>query len=205
MQILDQAVAAMRKRGADGAKVAAQLEAIAACGEQAARLWQGYLDNPGAAGDKYTIVSWIGAERAKQLHELSLQTHELVSAVCAAAGDQARFLVLDESPIVLAYRGLKEGETGPQAAQASLAQQQEHIKHLRALADQVRALKPGAKAAIKPATAMDGGSAEREAVPTGTNAGAVFPPAKKKTVSPKQASAKKPAAKKSVKKAAKKK
>ncbi len=28
----------------------------------------------------------------------------------------------------------------------------------------------------KPATAMDGGSAEREAVPTGTNAGAVFPP-----------------------------
>ena len=180
MQILNQAVAAMRKRGADGAKVAAQLEAIAACGEQAARLWQGYLDNPGAAGDKYTIVSWIGAERAKQLHELSLQAHELVSAVCAAAGDQARFLVLDESPIVLAYRGLKEGETGPQAAQASLAQQQEHIKHLRALADQVRALKPGAKAAIKP-------------------------PAKKKTVSPKQASAKKPAAKKSVKKAAKKK
>jgi len=32
---------------------------------------------------------------------------------------------------------------------------------------------PGAAA---PATAMDGGSAEREAVPTGTNAGAVFPP-----------------------------
>ncbi len=197
MQILDQAVAAMRKRGADGAKVAAQLEAIAAGGEQAARLWQGYLDNPGAAGDKYTIMSWIGAERAKQLHELSLQAHELVNAVCAAAGDQARFLVLDESPIVLAYRGLKEGETGPQAAQGALAQQQENIKHLRALADQARSLKPGARAATKPATAMDGGSAE--------NAGAVFPPAKKKTASPKKASVKKPAIKKKVKKAAKKK
>lgn len=180
MQILDQAVAAMRKRGADGAKVAAQLEAIAACGEQAARLWQGYLDNPGAPGDKYTIMSWIGAERTRQLHELSLQAHELVSAVCAAAGDQARFLVLDESPIVLAYRGLKEGETGPQAAQGALTQQQEHIKHLRALADQARGLKPGARAATKP-------------------------PAKKKTASPKKATAKKPAARKAVKKAAKKK
>jgi len=30
-------------------------------------------------------------------------------------------------------------------------------------------------------TAMDGGSAEREAVPTGTNAGAVFPPDDKAT------------------------
>jgi hypothetical protein len=184
MQILDQAVAVIRQQGAkgnvQGAPLAAKLEAIAACGEQAARLWQGYLDNPGAAGDKYTIVSWIGAERAKQLHELSLQVHELVSAVCAAAGDQARFLVLDESPIVLAYRGLKEGETGPQAAQVSIAQQQEHIKHLRALADQVRTLKPGARAAIKPA-------------------------AKKKTPPQKKAAAKKPAAKKTVKKAAKKK
>ena len=180
MQILDQAVAVMRKRGADGAKVAAQLEAIAACGEQAERLWQGYLANPGAPGDKYTIMSWIGAERAKQLHELSLKAHELVSAVCAAAGDQSRFLVLDESPVVLAYRGLKEGETGPQAAQVSIDAQQEHIKHLRALADQVRNLKPGAKATMKPV-------------------------AKKKTPPKKKATVKKPAARKAVKKAAKKK
>lgn len=178
MQILDQAVAVMCKRGADGAKVAAQLEAIAACGEQAERLWQGYLANPGVPGDKYTIMSWIGAERAKQLHELSLKAHELVSAVCAAAGDQSRFLVLDESPVVLAYRGLKEGETGPQAAQVSIDAQQEHIKHLRALADQVRNLKPGAKAVMKP-------------------------PAKKKTPPKKKAATKKPAARKAVKKAAK--
>ena len=181
MQILDQAVAVMRKRGADGIRVAAQLEAIADCGEQAARLWQAYLANPGAPGDKYTIMSWIGAERAKQLHELSLKAHELVNAVCAAAGSQARFLVLDESPVVLAYRGLKEGETGPQAAQTSIDAQQEHIKHLRSLADQVRNLKPGAKAAMKP-------------------------PAKKKAPQKKKkAIAKKPAARKPAKKAAKRK
>jgi len=185
MQILDQAVEAIRKQGANGVQVAAKLEAIAACGDQAARLWQGYLDNPGAPGDKYTIVSWIGAERAKQLHELSLQAQELVKDVCTAAGKQARFLVLDESPIALAYRGLKEGETGPQAAHALLAEQQATNTHLRALADKVRTVKPAATETKRPAT--------KKTV------------AKKKAAPKKKAAARKPAVKKAVKKAAKKK
>ena len=185
MQILDQAVDAIRKQGGNGVQVAAKLEAIAACGDQAARLWQGYLDNPGAPGDKYTIVSWIGAERAKSLYVLSLQAQELVKEVCTAAGKQARFLVLDESPIALAYRGLKEGETGPQAGQALLAEQQEMNKHLRALADTVRSVKPGAKKAQTPA-------AKKAAV-------------KKKTAPKKKAATKNPAVKKAVKRAAKKK
>jgi len=187
MQILDLAVEAIRKQGAkgrvSGAQLAAKLEAIAACGDQAARLWQGYLDKPDVPGDKYTIVSWVGAERAKQLYELSLQTHVLVKDVCAAAGNQARFLVLDESPIALAYRGLKEGETGPQAAQALLAEQQATNKHLRVLADKLRAIKP---VAAKPA------------------AKAVKKPAVKKKAVAEKTSAKKPAAKKAAKKVAKK-
>ena len=193
MQILDQAVETIRKQGANGAPLAAKLEAIAACGDQAARIWQGYLDKPGMPGDKYTIVSWIGAERAKQLHALSLQAHALERDVCAAAGKQARFLVLDESPIALAYRGLKEGETGPQAAQALLAEQQATIKHLRALADKLRAVRPAAakaaaKAAKKPAA--------KKAAPK---------VAKKKAALKKKAVAGKPAGRKAVKKAAKKK
>jgi hypothetical protein len=197
MQILDQAVEAIRKQGAmgrvHGAELAATLEAIAACGDRAARLWQGYLDNPGAAGDKYTIVSWIGAERAKQLHELSLQAQVLVNDVCAAAGEQARFLVLDESPIALAYRGLKDGETGPQAAQSLLTAQQATNKHLRALADKLRAIKPvAAKPAAKAATKPAAKKAASKAV-------------KKKTATKKKTSAKKPATKKAVKKTAKKK
>jgi len=183
MQILDQAVEAIRKQAGkgrvDGTRVAATFEAIAACGEEAARIWQGYLNSPGAAGDKYTIVSWIGGERAKQLHELTLKADVLVKQACAAAGDQARFLVLDESPVMNAYRGLKEGETGTQAAQAMLAQQQANNKHLRALADNVRAIRPAAKA------------------PTAKK------PAAKKKPAPKSAK-KKPAPKKAVKKAARK-
>jgi hypothetical protein len=202
MQILDQAVKAIRKQGTkgrvSGAPLAAKLEAIAACGDQAARIWQGYLDNPGAPGDKYTMVSWIGAERAKQLYELSLQAHALVNEVCAATGDQARFLVLDESPIVLAYRGLKDGETGTQAAQVALAMQQAGSKHLRVLADQLRAIK---SMAAQPATKAGKKAAPKKAAPKVK---------KKKTVAKKKAaakktSAKKPTAKKAVKKVAKKK
>jgi hypothetical protein len=185
MQVLDQAVEAIRKRGGNGAQVAAKLEAIAACGDQAARLWQGYLDSPGTPGDKYTIVSWIGAERAKQLYVLSLQAHELVKDVCTAAGKQARFLVLDESPIALAYRGLQEGETGPQAAQALLAEQQATNKHLRALADKVRTVKLAAKETKK--------TAVKKAV------------VRKKAAPKKKVAVRKPAAKKAVKKSPKKK
>lgn len=145
MRILDQAVQAIQAQAAkgrvNGAQLALTLEAIAADGEQALRIWQGYLDNPGAPGEKYSIISWIGAERAKQLHELSLTAHALINTVCAAAGDQARFLVLEESPIVLAYRGLKEGETGPQAAQAAAVLQQEYIAQVRTFAGQVRNIK----------------------------------------------------------------
>lgn len=151
MQILDKAVEAIRKQGGNGAQLAVKLEAIATHGDQSARLWQEYLNNPGAPGDKYTIVSWVGAGMAKQLHEISLQAHELVKDVCMAAGKQSRFLALDESPIALAYRGLKEGETGPQAAQVLLAEQQAMNKHLRALADKLRTIKSAAKKPGKPA------------------------------------------------------
>lgn len=166
MQILDQAVATIRKQGGkggmDGAKVAARIEAIAALGEQAARLWQDYLDKPGAPGDKYTLVSWIGADRARRLHELSLKAHPLVTEACAAAGDQARFLVLDESPIVLAYAGLQDGETGPQAAGQRLAAQQAMNRHLLELAGQVRTVKASA---AKPAGKKPAAKAAKQAAP----------------------------------------
>jgi hypothetical protein len=196
MQILDQAVEAIQKQGArarvQGAPLAAKLEAIAACGDQAARLWQGYLDNPGASGDKYTIVSWIGAERAKQLYELSLQAQTLVKDVCAATGDQARFLVLDESPIVLAYRGLREDETGPQAALTALTAQQTNNKHLHTLADKLRAIKP---VAPKPMIKTVKKPAARKTVTKAV---------KKKVATKKKTAAGKPAVKKAARKTAKK-
>lgn len=189
MQILDQAVAVMRKGGADGAQVAAQLEAIAAIGDKAARVWQDYIDKPGTTGDKYSLISWMGPDRARALFDLSLEARALVKAVCAAAGSEARFLVMDQSPVMLAYAGLKDGQTGPQAAVEWLAAQQAMNKHVRALADQVRSLKPG-----KVTAKTVGKTAAKKT-------GAKKPPAKKTTG--KKAPKKMP--KKSPKKAAKKK
>jgi hypothetical protein len=138
-------------------------------------------------------VSWIGAERAKQLYELSLQAQTLVKDVCAATGDQARFLVLDESPIVLAYRGLMADETGPQAALAALAAQQTTNKHLHTLAGKLRAMKPVAsKPVIKPVKKHVAKKAASKAV-------------KKKSVTKKKTAAGKTTVKKTAKKAVKKK
>lgn len=196
MQVLDQAVAAIQARAGkgrvDGAQVAARLRAIATCGEQAAGLWQAYLDKPGAPGDKYAMVTWIGPERAKQLHELSLKAHELVKEVCAAAGDQARFLVLDESPIVLAYQMLKDGETGLDVAKAALARQQAGVAHLRALADKVAAIK--AAGGAKPAA--------RKAAGKKPAAKRASPKSAKKAAPKKKPAAKKKAGKKGAKKKA---
>ena len=202
MQILDLAVETIRKQGAKGrvnsAPLAAKLEAMAVCGDQAVRIWQSYLDKPGTPGDKYSIVSWIGAERAKQLYELGLRSHTLVNEVCAATGSQARFLVLDESPIALAYRGLKAGETGTQAAQALLAEQQATNKHLRALANKLRAVRP--VAAKKPAAK----SAKKPAAKKAARKAAKKKPAVRKKTTAKKPAARKPASK-TAKKAAKKK
>jgi hypothetical protein len=185
MQILDQAVAVMRagKGTMDGAKAAALLEAIAAAGDEAARVWQGYVEKPGAPGDKYTLISWMGAERANRLQDLSHKAGELVKQLCAGAGAQSRFLVMDESPIQMAYIGLKEGETGPQAAAARLAAQQATNKHLRELASQVKSARAGK------------GGAAKTAKPAAKKAVSKKPAAKKKAPA-RKSMAKKPAAKK---------
>jgi len=192
MQILDRAVEVIRKRGGNGAKVAADLEALAGLCDDAAKIWQGYISQPGAPGDKYTLISWVGPQRANQLYDLHLRAKPLVDAVCGAAGPQARFLVLDESPIVMAYVQLQEGETGPQAAAARLSDQQSTGKHLRALADKVRSVKPAAGNA----------GSKKKAVKKTAVKKAAKKPAKKKAV--KKKAGKKPATKQ-VRKAPKKK
>jgi hypothetical protein len=195
MQILDQAVELIRKRGGNGPQVASRLEALASLCDEAARIWKSYIDTPGAPGDKYTLVSWMGAGRANELYELSLKAKVLVDEVRAGTGPQARLLVLDESPIVMAYVQLKDGETGPQAARDRLTAQQAMSQHLRSLAGRVRSVKPGtAKAAGKPAV-------KKKAVKQKPPKKAA---AKKKTTAQKKAVGKKPA-RKPAKKAPKKK
>ena len=153
MDSLDRAVELISRWKADRqkqrAEVLTRLEAVAKECQSAAQVWQGYLDKPGAPGDQWAIVSWIGPERAKQLHESDLRAKEEVEAVCRLAGPQAgRFIALEggANVIEMAYRMLNPGESGTDAARTAVQRQQERLDYIRGLMQRVRAGKPAGKA-----------------------------------------------------------
>lgn len=152
MNSLDRAVELVSRWKADRRKqradVLTRLEAVAKECQAAVQVWQGYLDKPGASGDQWTIVSWIGPDRAKQLHDINLRAKENVEAVCRLAGPRAgRFIGLEENVdvIEMAYRMLKPGETGTDAAKVAIQRQQERIDYLQGLMTRIRSGKPEAK------------------------------------------------------------
>jgi hypothetical protein len=121
--------------------------------EQASAVWQGYLAKPGPAGDQWSIVSWVGAARAKELYDIHLGARERVLAIAALAGPEfGRFADLEADPIELAYRQLNPGETGPDAARAALerlaARRADLVRQLKRLGSAARA-KPAAPARKK--------------------------------------------------------
>ncbi len=124
------------------------LNALARLAEQAMRVWQDYLAKPGADGDRFALMSWIGPERAKQLHEINLEAKAAVHRIAELAGpDAGRFSFLDEEPIEMAYRQLKEGETGPEAAQAAvekLKARSRYFQEIRTRIENTPAARPAA-------------------------------------------------------------
>lgn len=167
MDSLDRAIDLVSRWKADRAKqraeVLARLEGVIRECQAAIKVWQEYLDKPGAPGDQWSIVSWIGPARAKQLHEINLRAKALVEDICRLAGPAAgRFVVLDEDVTEMAYRQLKPGETGIDAAKTAVANSQKTIEYLRGLIERVRSAKApaagkspakqaGKKTAAKPA------------------------------------------------------
>ena len=130
MRCLEEAVHTV----ADPISLRKQVTALISCCEEAKKAWQEYLSHPGPAGDRYSIVSWIGAARSRHLHEISLQATETIRAACTEAGAKTvRFLSLEENIIVLPYRMLRPNETGPEAAQAAIETLAERIAHLQQL------------------------------------------------------------------------
>jgi hypothetical protein len=152
MDSLDRAVELISRwkaeRQKQRAEALASLEAVIKECQSAVQVWQGYLDKPGAPGDHWTILSWIGPVRSKQLHDINLRAKENVEAVCRLAGPQAgRFIALEEKVDVveMAYRMLKPGESGTDAAKTAVLRQQERIEYLRGLIQRIRAGKPEGK------------------------------------------------------------
>lgn len=111
------------------------IEELVSCCEEAKHIWQDYLNHPGPAGDQYSIVSWIGAERSRQLHEACLRAKEILRVACVEAGAKSvRSLSLEDSMIAPPFRMLKPGETGPDAARSAIEILNERIADLQKLA-----------------------------------------------------------------------
>lgn len=152
MDSLDRAIELMMRWKADRQKqradVLSRLEAVVKECQTAVQVWQGYLAKPGAPGDQWTIVSWVGPDRAKQLHEINLRAKQNVEEVCRMAGPQSgRFVALDDDVIEMAYRMLKPGETGADAAKTAIQRLQERMDYIRGLMQRLRGAKPASKVA----------------------------------------------------------
>ena len=149
-------------RHKDRAEVLSRLENAAQQCQTAAQVWKGYLDKPGTPGDHWTILSWIGPDRTKQLHDINLRAKQDVEEVCRMAGPEAgRFIGLEETADVveMAYRMLKPDETGVDAAKAAVQKVQERTEYLRGLIARLRAGKPAATKAT--ARASEGKSTSK--------------------------------------------
>lgn len=138
MQSLDTAVAALCRSSAGKQKLKpvarAELVGLVSDCEAAIKVWQGYLAAPTTADDKWSIVAWIGADRGKQLHEIHLRAKERLAAIArSAAGPAARSIDLEDELIEMAYRMLKPGETGIDAAQSAVQTLEGRIGYLRNL------------------------------------------------------------------------
>lgn len=190
MNSLDSAIAVIAKWPATKQKERATAKAtlaglIADCGA-AIKVWEGYLAAPAGSGDRWSIVTWIGADRAKQLHEINLDAKVRLAAICGTAGGRAaRAVDLEDDLIETAYRMLKPGETGIDAAQSAVRTLQGRVEYLRGLS---------ATLAASPATSKTGAKPKRAAGK---------PKAARKKPAPAKKAARKSAAKKVKKSAAK--
>ncbi len=158
MDSLDRAIDLVSRWKTDRKKerveVLARFDGVIKDCQAAIEVWQNYLDKPGAPGDHWTLVSWVGPDRAKQLHEINLRAKASVEEVCRLAGPAAgRFIALDEDVIEMAYRQLKPGETGIEAAKTAVGNLQACKDYLRGLMERVRNVKapkvPAGKSAPK--------------------------------------------------------
>lgn len=148
MKSLEKAIDLMRQWPAARAKereeAAGVLEAAIRDCEAAIGIWQDYIANPGEpAKAERSVMTWIGSQRAKHLHELSLQAQARIEQVCRMAGPPAsRFAALEEDLIEAPYSQLKAGQSGPDFARQAVARLNDRITFLRGLITRLRNAEP---------------------------------------------------------------
>ena len=168
------------------------LEAVIAKCTEASKVWEGYLGASSAPGDKWSVLSWVGAERAKRLHEIGLEARAQMIQASLGSGDNSAGL--EDAIIELAYGQVKEGETGQHVAKLAIQRMQARVQEIRKLIARIEA------APSTPAKGIKSVASAVKKKPTTQQALKKKPIAKKaikKTpVKKKPAPSKKPAAKK---------
>jgi len=141
-------------RNAQRTEVINHLEAILKDCRAALAVWQAYLANPGAPGARWALITWLGPERTKQLHEINLSARAHLKALADTAGPEAgRFILFEDDVIEMAYRQLPDGETGSDAAKASIAVMNDRTQRLGDWVQRLRTAKPPAAKASPKASA----------------------------------------------------
>lgn len=157
-----------------------EIESVIAQCQEAMKEWQEYLKSPGAPGDKWSVLSWVGPQRAKRLHEISLEARAHMIQACMALGAVGGHVAaLEDSVVVSAYGQLPMGQAGMDAANTAVQKMQQDIKHLDKVIERIKSA-PAVKV--------------KKPVPKTSSA--AKPAAKKAAGGKKAAPAKKPAAKK---------
>ena len=198
-------------REAARAGAIARLETLVEKCNEAIKIWQEYQKSPGAPGDKWSVLSWVGSARAKRLHEIGLEANDAVLQACALLdGRDTHPAALEDSVIEMAYRQLGTGESGTDAATTSVRLMQERVADIRKLMQRVKTapVRAAKKTAAKPAKKKTAGkkksapkkAAKAKATKKKTLKKSVKKPAKKKTAGKKKSAPKKKPAKAAAKK-----
>jgi len=145
MNGLNQTIDSIRAKPSDVARAdaVAELQGIVRDCEAAIRVWQNRLDATDGTGNHWTLVSWLGADRVQQLHEISLSARAHLLRLNQIAGPSTS-AAPDEDVIETAFRSLQPGEPSPGTARAAIARMNGRIAHLRALLERFRTPNPAA-------------------------------------------------------------
>ena len=173
------------------------LEAVIAKCAEASKVWQDYLGSPGVPGDKWSVLSWVGAERAKRLHEIGLEARARMIEASLGSGDNSSGL--EDAIIELAYGQVKDGETGQDVAKLAIQRMQERVQEIRKLIARIEAAPQASiksmKTSVPPARKKPVAQKAPQKKPTIAKKAAKKTPAKKKPAAPKKPAGK-PASKK---------
>jgi hypothetical protein len=206
MRCLDKTISLLESgeagRGSNRDKAIASLEAVSGKCDEAIKVWQEYLKAPGAPGDRWSVLSWVGPVRAKRLHELSLEANQLMVDACLAlAPERGHTALLGNGAVVLAYGQLAEGESGPDAARAAVQRMQQNQGVLKQSISRIKAARtaPAKKTSASTASPVKKAPVKKpvtKKAPAKKAAPAAKKPAPKQAAAPKKAVKKSPAKKK---------